>query len=393
MTSKPPVTYFPVLPAEQAVLERLRQPDLRTSITDVPRMLDLIAEAGVSVGELENALALLQAAEDEQGLDARFEALEARLRQSLERRLAEMEGRLSQRLGGAPPPAPSAEEAPPLPRRPGAAPSPRPTEATLETEVSPKAAVAIRVGDELLQGDTAVSFYTAFWSWMFDEGHISHQALPIASGKQRYVIAREPVHPTGKPFTGITEVCGAYVEKNLSRSGIVRITCKLLDQTGLEYEVLVGGDAPPPAVTGDRQEELAEFWRVVLAESHARSDLHRGLSGENEKWSWVGTRRGAYAWNFSVRQHDAQAELYIDTSDAAENERLFDALVARRGSIERAFGGELDWQRLPGKRACRIRYVVDIGGYRDHDAWNDIAEQLVDAMIRLEAALRPWLEE
>jgi hypothetical protein len=49
-------------------------------------------------------------------------------------------------------------------------------------------------------------------------------------------------------------------------------------------------------------------------------------------------------FNYTVRQHDASAKLYIDRGKeaGAENKRIFDQLVAVREDIEEAFGGPLD---------------------------------------------------
>lgn len=50
------------------------------------------------------------------------------------------------------------------------------------------------------------------------------------------------------------------------------------------------------------------------------------------------------------------------------------------------------WETLEEKRACRIRHIVDIGGWQDEDKWPRAHEALVNAMIRLEKALRPHLK-
>jgi CheY-like chemotaxis protein len=62
-----------------------------------------------------------------------------------------------------------------------------------------------------------------------------------------------------------------------------------------------------------------------------------------------------------------------------------------REAIEAAFGEPLLWQPLEGKRACRVSALIGAGGLRDADRWPRIQEAMVDAMIRFEAALRPYL--
>ena len=86
-------------------------------------------------------------------------------------------------------------------------------------------------------------------------------------------------------------------------------------------------------------------------------------------------------------------ELYIDRGKASEeeNKRIFDQLIADKEKIEDSFGGKLEWQRLEGRKACRIREKFMSGGYRDEEKWPEIFEQMVDAMVRLEKSIRPFI--
>lgn len=56
------------------------------------------------------------------------------------------------------------------------------------------------------------------------------------------------------------------------------------------------------------------------------------------------------------------------------------------------FGESLEWQRLDSRRACRIKKDIDVGGYRDEAKWPEIHDAMIDAMIRLEKALKPHIE-
>jgi len=90
---------------------------------------------------------------------------------------------------------------------------------------------------------------------------------------------------------------------------------------------------------------------------------------------------------------DAQVELYIDRGDADENKRIFDALYAQKEAIEQTFGDHLGWQRLDDRRASRIRYVIADGGLQDQEHWPSIQERMVEAMARLERALKPHIKQ
>lgn len=60
--------------------------------------------------------------------------------------------------------------------------------------------------------------------------------------------------------------------------------------------------------------------------------------------------------------------------------------------IARAFGEPLEWQRLDAKRACRVRYLVNEGGLQDQQHWPKIQDAMIEAMIRLERAMKPQIQ-
>ena len=92
------------------------------------------------------------------------------------------------------------------------------------------------------------------------------------------------------------------------------------------------------------------------------------------------------SYNYVIRQHQAAVEFYIDRGKESgqQNRQLLERLGKHREEIERTFGAELEWDSAEGRRSCRIRYAVSERGYRDQETWNDIQEQMVDAMVRLE---------
>ena len=137
-----------------------------------------------------------------------------------------------------------------------------------------------------------------------------------------------------------------------------------------------------------------KFWAQLLAKAKEKTKLHAGISPSQHGWIGTGAGRRGLAFNYVVRQHDANVELYIDRGDEsdAENKRIFDDLAKSKKEIESAFGSILEWQRLDGKRACRIKKQIEVGGYRDdaprwsavHDAPG--ADQQVDGLADRDSA-------
>jgi len=86
-------------------------------------------------------------------------------------------------------------------------------------------------------------------------------------------------------------------------------------------------------------------------------------------------------------------ELYIDRGSGETNLAIFHELLTHKDVIEESFGGPLDWQPLEGRQACRIRKRFDGVGYRDQERWSELQQTLIDAMIKLECALRPYIDQ
>jgi len=95
-----------------------------------------------------------------------------------------------------------------------------------------------------------------------------------------------------------------------------------------------------------------------------------------------------------VNQHITGVEFYIDRGKDtdAENEAILRRLEQHRAAIEDAFGEPLEWVSRQGTRARWVQKRYSHGGYKDPEKWPEIIELTVDAMMRLEQALRPHIE-
>lgn len=141
-----------------------------------------------------------------------------------------------------------------------------------------------------------------------------------------------------------------------------------------------------------RYDRRHAWWSMLVKRPDAK--LHAHITPGVQ--SWIGTSSGVRGLplNYVVMQDESRVELYIDrgTDADAENKAIFDHLFRNKEAIEATFGGPLSWERMDTKRACRIKADVP-GGYKSPDeAWEGIQSQVVSAMNRLEAALRPHLK-
>lgn len=166
---------------------------------------------------------------------------------------------------------------------------------------------------------------------------------------------------------------------------------------------LIVGPSEETKDVGQTKKGIAErygirkrWWTELVERSAKVSKLHAHITpGE---YSWIGTSSGIRGLNLNyvVTQDECAAELYIDRGKDSEeeNKAIFDQLQAHQSKIEKSFGGPLSWERLEGKRACRIKYTQTGGGYRSiEEQWPKIQDGIIAAMNRLEQALRPFLKQ
>jgi len=164
---------------------------------------------------------------------------------------------------------------------------------------------------------------------------------------------------------------------------------------------LIVGPSEEGHEVGDTKKKLAErhvlrrkFWTTLLGRAKTKTKLHAGLSPTDYSWIGTGAGKGGLAYNYVITQHESKVELYIDRGKDSEEESkaIFDTLAKHSQEIEKVFGVPLSWERLEGKRACRIAKHITLGGYRDDETkWPEIQDAMIDAMVRLENALRPFV--
>ena len=163
---------------------------------------------------------------------------------------------------------------------------------------------------------------------------------------------------------------------------------------------IVDGPSRETKVAGEQKKELAErhrlrldFWTHLLEIARERTSLHAQISPRTNNWISTGAGKSGLTYDYGIRMNDAEVELYIDRGEREWNKRVFDAMFDHKEKIEETFGTPLEWRRLDDKRASAVCYrISDVGGLQDREQWPEIQDAMVDAMIRLEKALRPEIE-
>lgn len=177
---------------------------------------------------------------------------------------------------------------------------------------------------------------------------------------------------------------------------------KIEDSNPAPLFTLIVGPSEESKEVGEKKKEMAErhkirndFWEQLLERAKDKTDLHSSISASTYSWIATGAGISGLRYKYTVTQHAAAVKLYIDKGKESqeENYRIFEKLKAHKEEIENIFGEDLNWEKLEGKRACRISKKINLGGYRDGDKWELIHNKLIDAMIRLEQALNPYINQ
>lgn len=76
---------------------------------------------------------------------------------------------------------------------------------------------------ELPEGQAATESLADFARFLFEEGYLSENDLPIIGGWSRYLLNTEPIHSDGEEMRRDVEILsGVFLERNYNREGIKR---------------------------------------------------------------------------------------------------------------------------------------------------------------------------
>ena len=135
-----------------------------------------------------------------------------------------------------------------------------------------------------------------------------------------------------------------------------------------------------------------EFFQQLIDELREKHNFTNAKAGQPQNWYSfsTGSRGFQYGANFCGKGQ-VRAEVYIDLRDGTKNEVVFDTLLADREAIEQAFGEPLSWERLDGKRACRVA-CYRIGSIEDSaEALEQHRRWLIERLLVFKRVLGPRL--
>lgn len=162
------------------------------------------------------------------------------------------------------------------------------------------------------------------------------------------------------------------------------------------------GPSPEAKQIGKQKQNLAErhlkrldFWKQLLERAKSKTNLHSNVSPSKDNWITAGAGKSGMGWSYVITMDKGSVELFIDRGSEKKDEtdKIYEKILNDREKIEKQFGEPLIWDKVEGRRVCRIKSICEIGGLKDTGLWVQIREDLIDRMIRLENALRHLLSK
>jgi len=145
----------------------------------------------------------------------------------------------------------------------------------------------------------------------------------------------------------------------------------------------------------ERHHLRKEFWTQLIEKLKGRTKLHANLSPVIYSWIGTGAGKSGISYTYGVTYDYVSSEIYLDRGKdyPTLNKERFDVLYKHKEEIEKAFGGQLSWERLDKKRASRIVIRFKGFGLKDKETWNEAQEKMIDSMIRIEKTFKPYIEK
>lgn len=145
----------------------------------------------------------------------------------------------------------------------------------------------------------------------------------------------------------------------------------------------------------ERHHLRKEFWTQLLEKAKSKTNLHSNLSPSIYHWIGTGAGKSGITLNYIITNDYVSCDLYLDRGKEYRdlNKERFDQLFQHKKEIEKTFGGSLLWERLDKKRASRIGVKFAGYGLRNKETWVEAQDKMIDAMIRLDKTLKPFIKD
>lgn len=151
---------------------------------------------------------------------------------------------------------------------------------------------------------------------------------------------------------------------------------------------------------GKVKKELAEsenkrllFFQSLLAKSNEQTTLFSDVSPVGyQGWVNTGLGKSGVGVAYVINNKDARIDFFMNTSDGGLNQKRYEYLQTKKAEIENSYGEPLYWDFKEGRKQHYIRVIIKAGGLLDETKWNEIQNEMIEKLIRLEKSVRPYIK-
>ena len=164
---------------------------------------------------------------------------------------------------------------------------------------------------------------------------------------------------------------------------------------GWRRQAAAAAQTRTPSSPSERSERYRNFFQPLFDTLREEHKFTNARMAQAQSWYNFSTGYGqkvTYSANFGCQKR-ARVEVYIADGDGDWNTWLLESLEAHKEEIEPSLGHPLDWQRLEGRRACRV--VFERPGSIDDDAETlaEIRSRMVENLLNFKRVFGPRLAE
>ena len=106
---------------------------------------------------------------------------------------------------------------------------------------------------------------------------------------------------------------------------------------------------------------------------------------------WYNVSLGSSKANLSITLNTKEKAVGIDVY-IQNDKTLFDRLFALQDQIEEEIGLTFDWQRLDGKKASRIRYLMDGLDFENQENYPELMNEVLDKVIKIKKVFTKYIK-
>lgn len=168
----------------------------------------------------------------------------------------------------------------------------------------------------------------------------------------------------------------------------------------IDFDVIIAPDTELRDIASDkrplnkREMLYKKFWGYLLEKIKTKpTKLFSGRSRSIGGYISTTSEISAVRYLFLLLANEIRIELNINTDNKDKNKEIFDNIIKNRDEIETIFGNKLNWERKDLIQTSKINYTITDRDWSDESKWDELHEEMVDAMIRFEEAIKDYLKE